>query len=449
MALAGEGTPGCRSLMRLAAMLLCLLTASSRLSAHEVPQRVAVRAFVQRDGLALRVLVRVPLEAMRDVDFPLREDGSLDLVGARALLVEAAETWIVTAITITADGTALPTPRISGTRLALPNDRAFDTFDVARASFTKVPLTTEFIPWKQALLDVQLEYTLPDSNAALVLHPDFATLGIRTTSVVRIVAADGTERVLTFDGNPESVALDPAWYQTAVQFIRDGYRHILGGIDHLLFVLCLVLPVRRWRSLVTLVTAFTLAHSLTLATAVFGFTPSSLWFPPLVEVLIATSIVWLCVENVVLPEERLASRWPMAFAFGLVHGFGFSFALGTTLQFAGENLVTALAAFNIGVELGQLLVLAGALPVLWLARRYVGVERERLITIVGSVIVAHTAWHWLTTRVEALGEYRGSVTWPALDASFALGAMRVVLLAAVALAVALAMRQILRVPRRS
>ncbi|MBC7842782.1 MAG: HupE/UreJ family protein [Gemmatimonadaceae bacterium] len=449
MASAGPGAPGWRFLVRVAAMLLCLFTPASRLSAHEVPQRVAVRAFVQRDGLALRLLVRVPLEAMRDVDFPLRDDGSLDLVGARALLAEAAETWIVTAITITADGTALPAPRIGGARLALPNDRAFDSFAAARASFATVPLVTEFIPWKQALLDVQLDYTLPDSSAALVLHPNFATLGIRTTSVVRIVAADGTERVLAFDGNPESVALDPAWYDTAVQFTRNGFRHILGGVDHLLFVLCLIFPVRRWRSLVTLVTAFTLAHSMTLAASALGFTPSALWFPPLVEALIAASIVWLCIENVVLPEERLASRWPMAFAFGLVHGFGFSFALGTTLQFAGDNLVTALAAFNIGVELGQLLVLACALPVLWLARRHVGVERERLITIVGSVIVAHTAWHWLTTRVDALLQYRGSVTWPALDASFALGAMRVTLLAAVALAAALAMRQILRVPRRS
>ena len=438
-----------RYLLRLAVVALCILGTARALQAHEVPQRVAVRAFVQRDGRALRMLVRVPLEAIRDVDFPLHDDGSLDLVGARALLTEAAETWIVTAIRITADGRTVAAPRISGTRLALPYDRSFDSYAAARASFAAVPLATEFIPWKQALLDVQLDYALPDSSASLVLHPDFATLGIRTTSVLHLVSASGTERVLTFDGNPESVALDPAWYQTAVQFIRDGFRHILGGIDHLLFVLCLVFPVRRWRSLVTLVTAFTLAHSLTLAAAAFGFTPSALWFPPLVEVLIAASIVWLCIENVVLPEERLAARWPMAFAFGLVHGFGFSFALGTTLQFAGGNLVTALAAFNVGVELGQLLVLACALPVLWLARRYVGIARERLIVIVGSVLVGHTAWHWLTTRVDALSEYRGSLSWPALDASFALGAMRVALLAAVALAVALAMRQILREPRRS
>lgn len=427
----------------------CALAIASSLSAHEVPQRVAVRAFVQRDSLTLRLLVRVPLEAMRDVDFPIRDDGSLDLIRVRSLLADAAETWIVTSIAISADGALLPAPRITGARVALPGTRTFDTFAGARAEFQLPPLASEVIQWKQALLDVTLEYTLPRADAKLVLYPGFATLGIRTTSVLHIVSADGGDRVLTFDGNPESVALDPAWYQTAAQFVRDGFRHILGGIDHLLFVICLVLPVRRWRSLITLVTAFTVAHSLTLGAAALGLTPTALWFPPLVEVLIAASIVWLCIENVILPEERLARRWPLAFAFGLVHGFGFSFALGETLQFAGGNLVTALAAFNAGIEFGQLMVLTCTLPVLWLLRRYVGVERERMITIVGSVLVAHTAWHWLTARADTLWEFRGRVAWPAMDAAFALGAMRVALMAAIALGVALVMRQIVLAPRRS
>ena len=416
--------------------------------AHEIPQQVAIRGFVQRDGTTLRLLLRVPLEAMRDVDFPLRDDGSLDLVRVRALLPEAARVWLVTAITITADGQAVPAPRITATRVALPNDRAFAQLATALASFSAAPLASEIIPWQQLLFDVALEYTLPSATAALVLHPDLATLGIRTTSVLHVVAPDGTERTLTYDGNPGAVALDPAWYQTAAQFLGTGFSHILGGLDHLLFVLGLVLPVRRWRSLMTLVSAFTLAHSLTLGAAVLGFTPGGRWFPPLVEVLIAASIVWLAIENIVLPEDRLASRWPVAFAFGLVHGFGFSFALADTLQFAGGNFASALLAFNAGVELGQVAVLVAALPLLWVLRRYTGAGREGLVTVVGSVLVAHSAWHWMTDRGEALAAHRGALAWPALDAAFALGAVRAALLAAVALAVALALRQILREPPR-
>ncbi len=440
---------GWHDAFRFVAVALGLVMTASHAAAHEIPERVAVRAFVQHDGWILRLLVRVPLEAMRDVDFPLRDDGSLDLVRVRALLPEAAQLWISNSISITADGRALAAPQITGTRVALPNDRGFDGFGGARASFQQPPLDSVRVQWQQLLFDVALEYTLPVADAQLVLHPDFAHLGIRTSSVVRIVAGDGSERALTYTGNPESVALDPRWHQTAAQFVTVGFRHILGGIDHLLFVFCLVLPLRKWRSLVTIVTAFTLAHSLTLGGAALGFAPTALWFPPLVEMLIAASIVWLTIENIVLPEARLAARWPVAFGFGLIHGFGFSFALGETLQFAGGNLLSALAAFNVGVESGQLVVLLAAMPVLWVARRYAGTGRERLITIAGSVLVAHTAWHWMTERGALLGEHLGSLAWPALDASLALVAMRVALLGAVALAVALAMRQILRIPRRS
>ena len=404
---------------------------------------------VQQDGTTLRLLLRVPLEAMRDVDFPLRDDGSLDLVRVRALLPEAAQVWLVNAIRITAGDRTLPAPRITGTRVALPSDRAFDTFAGARMAFTLAPLELEIVPWQQVLFDVALEYTLPAADARPVLHPDLATLGIRTTSVLHVVQADGSERLLTYDGNPGAVELDPAWYQTLVRFVGVGYEHILSGYDHLLFVLCLVLGVRRWRSPVAIVSAFTVAHSLTLAAAALGVAPDALWFPPLVEVLIAASIVWLAIENVVLPEERLASRWPVAFGFGLVHGFGFSFALANDLQFAGGNLVSALLAFNVGVELGQLTALAAALPLLWLLRRYVGAGQERLATMAVSVLVAHSAWHWLTERWNVLAEYRVRFTWPVPDAMFGLLMMRLALLGAVAVAAALALRQIFRVTRRS
>ena len=94
----------------------------------------------------------------------------------------------------------------------------------------------------------------------------------------------------------------------------------------------------------------------------------------------------------------------MAFGFGLVHGFGFSFALKQTLQFAGDHLLTSLLSFNIGVELGQLLVLAVMIPALELLFRYV--VAERMGTIILSALVAHTAWHWMTERFDRLRQFR-------------------------------------------
>ena len=105
-----------------------------------------------------------------------------------------------------------------------------------------------------------------------------------------------------------------------------------------------------------MVTSFTVAHSVTLIASAYDWRPAALWFPPLVETLIAASIVYMALENIVGARRR--RRWLITFAFGLVHGFGFSFALRETLQFAGSHLLTALLAFNLGVELGQLVVLA-------------------------------------------------------------------------------------------
>lgn len=124
--------------------------------------------------------------------------------------------------------------------------------------------------------------------------------------------------------------------------------------------------------------------------------------PPLVETLIAATIVYMALENIV-GAGGPRRRWAFAFAFGLIHGFGFAFGLWETLQFAGEQVATSLLAFNVGVELGQLLVIALLVPALDALFRY-GVK-ERMGTIIVSAFVAHTSWHWLSERAEILGRY--------------------------------------------
>jgi hypothetical protein len=199
--------------------------------------------------------------------------------------------------------------------------------------------------------------------------------------------------------------------------VRSGFGHILEGIDHLLFLLCLVIPVRRMRTLVLVVTSFTVAHSITLIASAYDVAPGGLWFPPLVETLIAASIVYMALENIV--GANVVRRWLITFAFGLVHGFGFSFALRDSLQFAGSHLLTSLLSFNLGVELGQLVVLAAVVPALNVMFRFV--VAERMGTIILSALVAHTAWHWLTERGEQLLQF----PWPALDATLLLTVVRV------------------------
>jgi hypothetical protein len=147
-------------------------------------------------------------------------------------------------------------------------------------------------------------------------------------------------------------------------------------------------------------TAFTVAHSITLVATAFGLGPQGLWFPPLVETLIAASIVWMALANILGGSPH--RRWITAFAFGLVHGFGFAFALRESLQFAGSHVVSALLAFNVGVELGQVLALALMLPLVALLLRHVP---ERAGILVLSALAAHTAWHWMVERAELWWKY--------------------------------------------
>jgi hypothetical protein len=420
-------------------LALALLVLATRLFAHEVPARVTVLAYVKPEGRTLHVVLRVPLAAMRDVELPLRAGESLDgdyLDVARAgpVLRDAARLWIADYLALYEGSARLPAPAVVAARASLPTDRAFERWETASAHVRAPPDGgLAGLPWQQAMLDVALDYPIRDAGARFAVRPALAHLGVRTTTVLRFLPPGGAERALRVDGDPGLVRLDPRWHQAAARFVALGFAHILGGVDHLLFVLCLVVPVRRVRPLVVVVTAFTAAHSITLAAAALGWAPSGLWFPPLVEALVAASILYLALANAVGPrpgageEARLDRRWLVAFGFGLVHGFAFSFALRDAMQFAGSHLATALLAFNVGVELGQLLVVALAVPALALLFRRVVPERAG--TVVLSALVAHTAWHWLAARGDVLRQFE--LAWPAPDRALLASATRAAALLAV------------------
>jgi hypothetical protein len=466
----------------LAAAVTAIVTL--RLSAHDIPTDVTIQSFVKPEGRRLRVLVEVPLAAMRDLDYPRRGPatlGLLDLARADATLRDAATLWIADFLDVYENETKLPYPTVAAVRASLPSDQSFASYDraLARVTGPRLPPDTEFV-WSQGLLDILLEYPIQSERSRFAIEPRFARLGIRTVTVMRFLTPDGAVRAFEVEGNPGLVRLDPRWHQAAQRFVSLGFEHILDGTDHLLFLFCLVIPFRRLRSLVVIVTSFTVAHSVTLIASAYHLAPDALWFPPLIETLIATSIVYMALENIataaISTDARSAGlsgprgsgwssaglsgprrsgeitpglsgprpaafdasagygggasailqrRWLITFAFGLVHGFGFSFALRRTLQFAGSHLLTSLVSFNLGVELGQLLVLVLLVPALGLLFRFV--VAERVGTIILSALVAHTAWHWMTERWGVLRQFR--FEWPVLDLAFWASAMRWAMLA--------------------
>ena len=386
-------------------------------SAHDIPNDVTVQAFVRPAGERLQLLVRVPLKAMRDVDFPKRGPGFLDLTRADASLRHAATLWLADAIELYEGDRRLQNPRVVETRVSLESDKSFASYEAAIAHVTgaRLPNDTDLY-WDQALLDVLFEYPIQSEAANFAIQPRLARLGLRVVTVLRFLPPSGGVRAFEFTGDPGLLRLDPRLSQAALRFVEAGFFHILDGTDHLLFLFCLVIPFRRFRSLLAVVTAFTVAHSMTLIASAYNFGPDALWFPPLIETLIAVSIVYMALENIV--GSKVERRWMIAFGFGLVHGFGFSFALRETLQFAGSHLLASLLSFNVGFELGQLFVLVLLIPALEVLFRFV--VAERIGTIILSALIAHTGWHWMIERGGRLKQFR----WPALNAALLAVAMR-------------------------
>jgi hydrogenase/urease accessory protein HupE len=215
-------------------------------------------------------------------------------------------------------------------------------------------------------VDLELALRCPGMPRRLVVRDDWpALLGEHHRTLVRIDTPGGTHELAFSADAPEGavdLARDAA--ANATGFVALGLGHILTGWDHLLFLAALLLRGGRFGSILKIITAFTLAHSVTLAAAVLGLASLP---PRAVEPVIAASIVWVAVENV-RRDQAPPRRWLVGFAFGLVHGFGFASAL-QELSLPSWPLAKALIQFNLGVEAGQALVVAAVLPVLiWLRR---------------------------------------------------------------------------------
>lgn len=205
---------------------------------------------------------------------------------------------------------------------------------------------------------------------------------------------DGPAQEFLLDRSAPEVELarapqDAPWYRHFPRMLLLGIEHILAGADHVLFLVALLLVDARLVALVKVVTAFTLAHSLTLSLAWFG----AIDLPVrLVESLIALSIAYVAVENLLGHGAR--HRWLVAFGFGLVHGLGF-FGVLRELDLARGDALTTLLGFNLGVEVGQLAVVSAAWPLLaWAAR----LDWYGRVMAAGSAAILALAGFWFVER---------------------------------------------------
>ena len=380
-------------------------TGAALLAAHDLPLNNTMNAFVKIEPHEAHLVIRIPLDLLNSVPFPLQ--GNLYDLAAAGPAVQQTLQAITSDMGLWENGVRLTPSGFTG-RLSLPSDRSFEDYDRAAAHISRPYEVNTWIYYNQGSFDAHLVYPISSPRSVFTIQTWIAAdLRDYAKLIVRYLPLGESTRAMIITSQSQQVALNPAWYQAAGEFVRLGVGHILSGADHLLFLFCLVIPLRRLRALIPVVSAFTVGHSVTLVGSAYGLTPAGRWFPPFVEAAIAATIVYMALENIVLKD--LHHRWLIAGFFGLIHGFGFSYALRQDLQFSGRHLLISLLSFNVGIEIGQLAVLVTMAGVLWLVMR--GAMRGQLGIVVLSAIVAHTAWHWMLDRGQVLWQ----TPWPKVD----------------------------------
>jgi hypothetical protein len=254
---------------------------------------------------------------------------------------------------------------------------------------------------------VAVDLTARCAGAAEPLTLDYRALfDVDAThrGLVRLDGAHGTAAVVVPAGG--TVTLDGGDGTSILGFVREGVWHIWIGLDHILFLIALLLPAvyssprrRAWvpaddfrsvlRDVLEIVTAFTLAHSITLVISTVGWVRLP---PRFIETAIAVSVALAAANNLV---RFVDARWAVAFALGLLHGFGFSNVLAD-LGLPGDGLVAALVGFNLGVEIGQAAIVLAFLPLAYALRR---TAAYRVALVTGSAATCALAVHWSIDRL--------------------------------------------------
>jgi hypothetical protein len=296
---------------------------------------------------------------------------------------------------------------VEAVRLHLAIDQApFATLPDAKASMTGslVPDGLGDTYVGDTVLDVRLFYRTDGEVTAFsfasTLDPGLD--GQENTANLVIDHAAGESLVFREAGLlADPIAISRSTTRAALTFVVEGIKHILGGTDHVLFVVCITIGAVGLGNLMWRVTGFTLGHTVTLIAGFFGFVPAGAWFIPTIETGIALSIIYVAV--IAMLDKPSAGTFFVTAAIGLLHGLGFSFLLQEILRVDAPNLWQSLVSFNVGVELGQLAIVLVVWPVFLLLAKW-GAKPLRLGRYGVAVPCILVAGIWTVQRVQMIAE---------------------------------------------
>ncbi|MEH7250980.1 HupE/UreJ family protein [Neobacillus niacini] len=256
-----------------------------------------------------------------------------------------------------------------------------------RVTGTNVSITSDNYP----LAHFQMEYPCSGKSTRIAYDLFVDDINRSHINFATIEGEKGTQEFTFTIADRELVIGDRNWVRQASNFVILGIQHIITGYDHILFVLCLILPAAiSIGRVVEVVTAFTLGHSITLGLATLGIVslPSQL-----VEAAIALSIVFVAVEN--LLKWEMKKRWIITLMFGLIHGFGFAGIL-QEMELSSSTVASSLLFFNLGVEIGQIAIIAIVFPLLAMARKY---KRFPTFVTTSSTLIMAMGLFWFVQRL--------------------------------------------------
>jgi hypothetical protein len=395
-----------RAVSILAAALL--LFSSCRSSAHEVPSELTVEAYLRPEQQTLQLLIRVPLSGLMGTGMPKVGVGYLDLANIEPSLRQTA-LQIAEALDIYEGDQRLTSPRVVATRISLPFDTAFASYDQALAQLMGpgLPVDTQ-VYWLQGFSDARIEYPIASDRSSFSLRTRLDNLAPKVTTSLRFLHPDGSVRTFDFLGDPGRFALDPRWYQAARVFLTGGFLHIIALFDQWLLGLCLLIAFARLRSLPLAIGAFAVGQVLASVALAYGPDATGEWLLPLVQTLIAAMLVGLTIQNIA--SERPMDRRLTMLIFGATSGIGFAIAMRTIAQFGGRHPIASIISFDIGLQAGQLVMLGlVAVPLVLLSRLLVA---ERMRRIILSALLLSVAWNVTQARFLAMKDLQ----WPMLTA---------------------------------
>jgi hypothetical protein len=362
--------------------------------AHDVPLEVVT--FVSVEGPRLLVLARVPIALLADAHLPTRRDGFLDLQAIDGPL-RAVASDVAKNLDVMAGERPLPLP--SAAWAVLPRaDASFDTYEGALARFAapRAPVDRSAnIDPSKGLLDLQFEYpTAPAEGHFSVRFNGLRAANRAVQTPVRYLTAAHAARTFTVAGGPQRVSLEPGGLTVASQFARLGVEQLAQSPEHLLFLLCLVIPPRRIRSVLGAFGAFAAGHVVAFVASALMPRPMDLPILLAVQTAMAATLAVAALQNITAP--RLVWVRIVSGVFGLVDGASFGSAYRDAWMLAGSHTLVSLASFTAPVVLGSLWLVLIVQPVVGLVYRS-GLP-QRIAIILFSAVPVHAGLHGVLDR---------------------------------------------------